>query len=531
MIKNNKGKIFFKILILIGLIFCIYTNHSLGTTKDSQYYWSNTVGIGDEIFTYNEVKEGYINKVESLVAFGDTPGYMRVSVDVKKQLELFGNIEDLLQNYPEGIVYEKIYKKLNDNETKAYGTYGEDKESRKEFKIVEFDGVRYVEILIGVLERKENYFYTISSEDNIFAHCNIEILDDTNAITRKDIFKVEFNKAELFAEKIFVQFVGKDDTELSTISNYVLDSNIFKSIYSIDFPSILYYNKAIKNNTPRLQVNTFVDLGDKIELENFGELNKVDSLTEDGITMYVYEIEIVDKSIFENDKLTLNIQIEDININKEITFYFAESKEEAIIERKNQETGIISRASLVAYSLDTTLKVSKIEEGDELKNLQTILSGTEKFVAFNIHFEASSILGTPVQPDSNVKISIPVPEGYDESKLIVYRIDEENNKIEYKVNLENINEVKYATFETEHFSTYVLAENNNTTTTGNNNQLEPNNQKTNENPKGKLDNQPNAGESLHMIYISIMTAGIIFIYGFIKITNKYKVVKDNKTNK
>lgn len=57
-----------------------------------------------------------------------------------------------------------------------------------------------------------------------------------------------------------------------------------------------------------------------------------------------------------------------------------------------------------------------------------------------------------------LKISIPIPNSFDTAKLLVYRVSETGDKTEYKVDVETIDGIKYATFETDHFSTYVLAE-------------------------------------------------------------------------
>ena len=75
----------------------------------------------------------------------------------------------------------------------------------------------------------------------------------------------------------------------------------------------------------------------------------------------------------------------------------------------------------------------------------------EKFKAFDITLKSNN---TNIQPNGKVKISIPIPENFNASKLIAYRFDNDNSKIEYQVTVAN----GYATFETDHFSIYVLGE-------------------------------------------------------------------------
>lgn len=70
---------------------------------------------------------------------------------------------------------------------------------------------------------------------------------------------------------------------------------------------------------------------------------------------------------------------------------------------------------------------------------------------FDIKLESN---GVTIQPNGKVKISIPVPDNFDKSNLVVYRVADNGDKTEYAVTLNG----DVATFETDHFSTYVLAE-------------------------------------------------------------------------
>lgn len=140
---------------------------------------------------------------------------------------------------------------------------------------------------------------------------------------------------------------------------------------------------------------------------------------------------------------------------------------------------------------NTVLNVTSIEAGDIYNNVKKALTGINKFVLFDISLMSND---AKVQPNGNVKISIPVPSGYDISKLIVYKVDTDGNKTEYKVNVTTEDNIKYAQFETDHFSYYVLAE-----------------QPTNK----KLDNEPKTGVSNYAIFASAITlillAGIVII--------------------
>lgn len=137
------------------------------------------------------------------------------------------------------------------------------------------------------------------------------------------------------------------------------------------------------------------------------------------------------------------------------------------------DTGVISE--------DTILEVDTIVDGIVYDNIKQVLSDINKFVAFDINLILN---GAIIQPNGIVRLSIPVPEGFNMEKLVAYRIGE-NGKEEYKVNIISINNVNYAQFETDHFSTYVIAEDDSI-------QL-PEEDKQPEKPEHKLDEEPKTG--------------------------------------
>lgn len=140
---------------------------------------------------------------------------------------------------------------------------------------------------------------------------------------------------------------------------------------------------------------------------------------------------------------------------------------------------------------NTVLDVQPITEGKIFDNVKKVLSNVNKFKVFDITLKSN---GVEIQPNGKVKISIPIPQDFDTSKLMVYRIEGNGKKISYKVNVVTIDNVKYAQFETDHFSTYVLAE------------TEPN--------SSEKDNTPKTGtETNAMPYVLgiVATIGIAFI--------------------
>lgn len=100
---------------------------------------------------------------------------------------------------------------------------------------------------------------------------------------------------------------------------------------------------------------------------------------------------------------------------------------------------------------NTIMNITEITTGNVFNKIKNTLSEIKNFKAFDITLKSD---GINIQPNGKVKISIPIPTDYDTSKLVVYRVEEDGTKTEYQVNILN----GYATFETDHFSTYVLGE-------------------------------------------------------------------------
>ncbi len=62
--------------------------------------------------------------------------------------------------------------------------------------------------------------------------------------------------------------------------------------------------------------------------------------------------------------------------------------------------------------------------------------------------------GVKVQPDGMISVTGKIPDGLDESKVVVYRINDDNSYTKLKSSVKG----KKVTFETDHFSHYVIAE-------------------------------------------------------------------------
>ena len=144
---------------------------------------------------------------------------------------------------------------------------------------------------------------------------------------------------------------------------------------------------------------------------------------------------------------------------------------------------------------DVKLVVNKVSND----NVAYILSDkVNNFKTYDIYLEVND---EKVQPTGKVKISLLIPEGIDTTNLVVYYVDGDN-LVEYEVEIEKIGDNYYATFETDHFSTYVLAEKKVKFTennTNNSNKQETSNQ--------EKDDTPKTG-NVNYLYLAIIVATI-----------------------
>lgn len=142
----------------------------------------------------------------------------------------------------------------------------------------------------------------------------------------------------------------------------------------------------------------------------------------------------VKKVIFKNGKVVSNSGKTDESITKE-----------------DGKTKIKLETTKGNIPDNTTMDITEITSGETFDKIKNNLVEIKNFKAFNITLKVNDKI---IQPNGKVKISIPVLEDADSSKLVVYRLDDDETKTEIQVNITN----GYAVFETEHFSTYILAE-------------------------------------------------------------------------
>jgi uncharacterized protein involved in exopolysaccharide biosynthesis len=178
---------------------------------------------------------------------------------------------------------------------------------------------------------------------------------------------------------------------------------------------------------------------------------------------------------------------------------------------------------------NTKLEANTINSGSSYdKVIQSIGAEYKNLQIYDISLKDET--NTKIQPNGKVKLFIPVKDITNTANLEAYRIEENGNKIKYETKIETIDGQEYAVFETDHFSTYVLAEKvlekqteSNTSVeaqiteqTKNNTSIEA--QIKQEDKEHILDNEPKTGVSLNIKNI-ISIIAVISIVGFIYYKN------------
>lgn len=145
----------------------------------------------------------------------------------------------------------------------------------------------------------------------------------------------------------------------------------------------------------------------------------------------------------------------------------------------------------------TTLTAEKVTKGD---NYNTVVKAVEKDVSKFVLYDISLMNNnTKIQPNGKVKVSIPVPTGYESNKIVVYRVADNGTKTKLNASVTD----GYVVFETDHFSNYVIAEEKTNTPEP----VKPNNDKR------ELDETPKTGEENKIITSSILLVSILSALG------------------
>lgn len=175
-------------------------------------------------------------------------------------------------------------------------------------------------------------------------------------------------------------------------------------------------------------------------------------------------------------------------------------RKEKSIEATDKITNIKLDTTTDIVPSNTVLDTKEIQEENALNEIKENLKEiSDKFIAYDITLKNNNVA---IQPSGKVTISIPIPENFDKTKIVVFRIENDGTKIKYDSKIEG----NFAIIETDHFSTYVLAENNIVT----NNKKDNTQISSDKINKGEKDQTPKTGtvDIINYVLITMALAGI-----------------------
>lgn len=169
-----------------------------------------------------------------------------------------------------------------------------------------------------------------------------------------------------------------------------------------------------------------------------------------------------------------------------------------VVETADKTTNVSLNADTSIIPSNTVLEVKEVKSGKAYNTItESLKNVSNKFMAYDITLKSD---GVEIQPNGNVQISLPIPSGYDTSKIVIFRVETDGTKTQYDVEIKD----NYAIIETDHFSNYVIAEQNVSNTT-----------ETDKTPiqNGEKDDTPKTGTiqyvGLAVIVVALSSIGII----------------------
>ena len=334
----------------------------------------------------------------------------------------------------DGCIYEYVYVKLNDGETSS-GT-----------ETVTINEISYAKYPFAIAKKIDGTFYPVGLYETTSAKLTISSEESSREVSFN--FLIDDSLARTY---IYLYTEAGDDFSLKGTNTEILNAAT--------------YNREIGNNNCSIYVKSLANLGQSVELSPFGTLSFVETNAE-GYS--IYKKELTDLSLFNKDFIRSMLILPESKVLciSEIDFDGdlleindpkdpSDSKgtdETAKISIKDDSTNVILTADEGVITNGTTLKVTEITEGEKFESIKKVITDS-KYKIFSISLLLN---GTEVQPNGKVKVSIPIPTGYNKENLIVYYVDTTGATTKHNVTVSA--DGNYAIFETDHFSDYVLAE-------------------------------------------------------------------------
>ena len=341
-------------------------------------------------------------------------------------------------------------------------------------------------------------------------HLNISVKENYKNILNGDGYVLDKNKIqETIPDGYSIKLVFENYNIISDARGLIYYNDSL--VTSDKFINIKYLDDDKQNATVKQSIEKFVieNSGKEVNYQYTGKLDNTiitnankTLISELNTKLNINNSEFVifqcDNENNESLYCVLGIFVNDVYYNAIAYRQKLVSQTIDDIQLNDKENGILLDTTDDIISKDTVMEVKAIENGSTYNKVKTILSDVNKFKVYDITLTSN---GVKIQPNGKVKISIPIPTDYDKANLAVYRVADNGDKTKYDIKIEG----NYATFETNHFSTYVLAENN-ITTDNTNSQETPNTQNTNNKTNKEKDNTPKTGNLDIINYVLVVTA-------------------------
>lgn len=470
----SKTKVKFLIIVLGFLVaLCLFNTNTVNAA---------TITSEDgNVFTENEIAD---NLVQGIVTYNSQDYEINQSTLATLDLILDeSKLNEIVQK--DSYVYQNIYYKLDDEITKVTYTY-RDSNTEKEANIVTKNNIRYAVFPIAVVIKIDGVYHhaDLASDGvgDISPNSNVELklyknTDLANAIN----FGTCVEDGQTYGAKVYLTSTTDNKYMLGGAGGTTIGGSRYDRVLA---EGDCYINVDIWE--------TYV--GETLELAPFGTLEYKGITEDNNIKSYTYQAKITDKTLFNSDRIVTRIALKDYKVLYTGVLFF---EGDLIINTSDKDTGISMETTTNIVPKDTLLVVNSIETGTSFyQEVYNVIGQARNIKIYDITLKSN---GITIQPNGKVKIRIPIPENFDTSNLKVYRI-EGTDKIEYTVTIEEINGIKYATFETDHFSTYVLADESTTETE----------KQTGEIAEGEKDETPKTGNENAVLNI-LGTIAIITI--------------------
>lgn len=448
-----------KVLGLVLLMLCaLCTVVNATTSEEIKNIIPDTINLDISEVEYNKAQTSIENKVKEIIANSDLKDKDTLNVSADYNVLYF---------YEATVNVGSTQKEVNISFNNTNSINKEDEQYVKNLKI---DIPEYIETDLN---------YLVVNKDNIeqWSYCDKKL---------NEYFTNKVNDSNIKLVAVIGQGAG-NGLNLEAIDTYL---HIFKN-------GKLYDIRDIKNITFIPVVNVPANVTDK-DLNDYviKEVNKIYDYSEYGY------VSITKKA---DNIYTLNSESED----KE--FYNCEimiKREKATaVTNTDKDTKIKLDTTSAVVPKGTTLVAEKVTSGDNYNVVvKAVENEVDKLVLYDINLINNNV---KIQPNGKVKVSIPVPAGFDVSKIVVFRVADDGTKTKLDITVKD----GYIIFETDHFSNYVVGEEKTNTTAEETSKADTS--RASNTTKRELDNTPKTGtDNVNVLTVissilSIVSAGAI----------------------